>query len=69
MKFYANLEYLPDILLMIIIIVNDWIKPLYDDILYNLSMLSSVANYVTVTEDEMNNWSALWKTKKSRENN
>jgi hypothetical protein len=68
MKFYANLEYLPDLLLMIIIIANDWVKPLYDGILYNLSMLFSVANYATVTEDEMNNWSALWKTKKSREN-
>jgi hypothetical protein len=34
-------------------IVSDRIKPLYDDILYNLSILFSVANYATVTGDEM----------------
>jgi hypothetical protein len=51
------------------ITIKDWIKTLNDDILYNLSMLFSVANYATVTADEMNNWATLSKTKKSRENN
>ncbi len=37
-------------------IVSDWIKPVYDDILYNLSILLSVANYATVTGDEMKIW-------------
>ncbi len=55
-KCYINLQYLPDHLLMIMTIVSDRIKPLYDDILYNLSILFSVANYATVTGDEMKIW-------------